>query len=55
MNIGADLFETQVNFTKYIPTSVSTTIRKFLYNLLSSVFKKASSNIIYTKLEREYY
>ena len=31
MNIGVDLFETQVNFTKHIPTSMSTSIRKFLY------------------------
>ena len=31
MNIGVDLFETQVNFTKNISTSVSTSIRKFLY------------------------
>ena len=31
MNIGADLFETQMNFTKHIPTSVSISIKKFLY------------------------
>ena len=31
MNIEADPFETQVYFNKHIPTSVSTSIRKFLY------------------------
>ena len=30
MNIGTDLFETQVNFDKHIPNSVSTTVGKFL-------------------------
>ena len=31
MNIGADLFETQVNFAKHTPNSVLISIRKFLY------------------------
>ena len=31
MNIGVDLFETQVNFAKHIPNSVPTTVRKFLH------------------------
>ena len=31
MNVGVDLIETQVNFAKHTPNSVSISIRKFLH------------------------